>query len=211
MKLCSQGFVDTESLNLLLTGASAICSSYTRTTTDLDNLQTTRVTKDPREVSDKPDVSVDSNSHSFALIAVNCVIQVLRCNEETKKPAKHNITVWRTAAKEEKKKEKKTIPRLKTCVLWLLANYEFVESAFLKVALLIQRLQPPLYHITLHLLTIHEKNVPDGSPFTAINQSILAIEGNERVNHAPGWEYLHVCPLHQQEQQVHLLFCAHLL
>lgn len=110
--------MDTESLNLLLTGASAICSSYKRTTTDLDNLQTTRVTKDPREVSDKPDVSVDSNSHSFALIAVNCVVQVLRCNEETKKPAKH-ITVWRTAAKEEKrkKKEKKTIPRLKTCVL----------------------------------------------------------------------------------------------
>lgn len=105
--------MDTESLNLLLTGASAICSSYTRTTTDLDNLQTTRVTKEPREVSDKPDVSVDSNSHSFALIAVNCVVQVLRCNEETKKPAKHNTTVWRTAAKEEKKKRKENNTKVK--------------------------------------------------------------------------------------------------
>lgn len=98
--------MDIESLNLLLTGISAICSSYKRTTTDLDNLQTTRVIKEPREASDKPDVSVDSNSHSFALIALNCVVQVLICNEETKNPAKH-ITVWRTAAKEEKKKKRK--------------------------------------------------------------------------------------------------------
>lgn len=99
--------MDTESLNLLLTGASAICSSYTRRTTDLDNLQTTRVTKEPREVSDKPDVSVDSNSHSFALIAVNCVVQVLRCNEETKKPAKHNTLQSGGQLQRRKKKKKR--------------------------------------------------------------------------------------------------------
>lgn len=158
-----------------------------------------RVTKEPGEVSDRPDLSVDSNSHSFALIALNCVVQVLRHNEETKKPAKHNITVWRTAVKEGKKK-KETLPKLKMHVLWSLANYEFVESAFLKVGLLIQRLQLPPYHIALHFLTIHEKNTPDGSPFTAISQSMLAIEGKERVNRTPAWEYLHVTPLHQQEQ-----------
>lgn len=107
MKHCLQGFVDTVSLNLL-TGVSAICSSYTRTTTDLENLQATRVTKEPREVSDRPDVSVDSNSHSFALTALNCVVQVLRCNEETKKPTKDNITVCRTARRRGKKKENHT-------------------------------------------------------------------------------------------------------
>lgn len=164
--------------------------------------------KEPRQVSDRPDVSVDSNSCSFVLIALNYAVQILRRNEGTKKPAKHNITVWRTAVKEEGKRKKETIARLKARVLWSLANYEFVESAFLKVAILIQRLQLPPDHIALHLLTMHEKSTPGDSPFTAINQSMLAIGGQERVNHTPAWEYLHICP---QEQQVHLPFSAHLL
>lgn len=165
------------------------------------------MTKEPSEVSDRPDVSVDSNRHSFALIAFNCVLQVLK---ELKSLQDTTLQSGRQLQRSGKKK-KKTILRLKTRVLCSLANYEFVESAFLKVALLIQRLQLPLYHMALHLLTVHEKNAPDGSPFSAINQSILATKGNERVNHIPCWEYLHICPLHQQEQQVHLLFCAHLL
>lgn len=108
--------MDTLNLNLLLTGVPAISSSYTKTTIDLDNLQTTRVTKEPREVSDRLDVSVDSNSHSSAVIPLDCVVQVLGCKEEPKRPA--NTTLQSRGQLQRKgKKKKKTIPRLRTHVL----------------------------------------------------------------------------------------------
>lgn len=209
-------------METLLLGICGHCESQSHTkigisatlnakgTRALDKLQTTSVTKELRGFSDKPDVSVDPNSHSFGLTTLNHVVHVWVLIKKLNIACK----TWHYSLEdscERVKEKKKNIPRLKTCVLWSLANYEFVDSAFLKVALLIQRLQLPPYHISLHLLTIHENNTPDSSPFTAIDQSILFIEGNERVNHIPGLKYLHICPLHQQKQQIHLLCYDHLL
>lgn len=166
------------------------------------------MTKEPRWFSEEPNVPIDLNSHSFDLITLNHIVHVWALTEKLNTACK----TWHYSLEDScgRIKGEKNIPRLKTRVLWSLTNYAFVDSAFLKVALLIQRLQLPPYRISLHLLTI-PNNTPDSSPFSPINKSIPFIEGNERVNHIPGSKFLHVCPQHQQKQQIHLLFNAHLL
>lgn len=77
--------MDTVSLNLILKLEYLLSAPLnTKGTRALDKLQTTRVTKELREFSDKPDVSVDSNSHSFGLTTLNHVSSCLSFNEETK-------------------------------------------------------------------------------------------------------------------------------
>lgn len=75
-------------METLLLGICGHCESRSHTkigisatlnakgTRALDKLQTTSVTKELRGFSDKPDVSVDPNSHSFGLTTLNHVVHV---------------------------------------------------------------------------------------------------------------------------------------